>query len=60
MTAHLPLWVESGIDDVEAQHAREEARLIEAGEELLRRIEAEKVRRVVVRQDRQRVPDYAI
>jgi len=63
MNATLPLWAEYGTaEDAALVAAREDAALIEAGEELLRRMEAEKLRGVVQRRPKWEpvLPDFAI
>ena len=63
MKRTLPLWAEHGSDEDTALAAAlaEDAALIAAGDEVLRRMEAEKLRGVVVRPPvPSRVPDYAI
>ena len=61
MTATLPLWLEHGTDEDAALLRAEEAALIEAGEDLLRRMESQKVRdirQIIPRPVK--LPDYTI
>ena len=61
MTATLPLWLEHGTDEDAALLRAEEAALIKAGEDLLRRMEAQKVRDIrQIIPHRIKLPDYAI
>lgn len=62
MTAQLPLWTLGGTNDAELLRAIEERDLIAAGEELLARLEAEKLRSVVQRKPKREpvLPDFAI
>lgn len=71
MTAQLPLWTLGGTNDAELLRAMmetdllraiEERDLIAAGEELLARLEAEKLRSVVQRKPKWEpvLPDFAI
>ena len=61
MIATLPLWLEHGTDEDAALLRAEEAALIEAGEDLLRRMEAQKARDIrQIIPPRAKLPDYAI
>jgi len=64
MNATLPLWAEYGSDEDAALAAAlaEDAVLIAAGEELLARLESEKLRGVVQRRPKWEpvLPDFAI
>ena len=61
MTATLPLWLEHGTDEDAALLRAEDAALFEAGEALLERSEAQKVRDIrQIIPHRIKLPDYAI
>ena len=62
MNATLPLWAEYGTaEDAALVAAREDAELVAAGEELLARLEAQKVRCVrQIAPKPVKLPDYAI